>query len=191
MPRYSVSARLRSRRSKHLTIYRRLLSSSTTAQELTAVATASVAEPPTKCITITSHTPTATCLDPRLCPAEACPQYVIEETQPCGCPTVIPAVYVGTSCCPGCQIPTDVAIATNCPTTTPRACATITTTNPPACHTAGPECVTPACILVSTLALGCDCSGISTVTECEGNGCPGCATSYRTVYPPCPIMPTS
>ncbi|KAL1892759.1 hypothetical protein Sste5346_006842 [Sporothrix stenoceras] len=73
----------------------------------------------------------------------------------------------------------------------PPVCPTITSTVPaPSCWPSfNKSCITPACILLTTITLPCGCGNgaAPTVYSTAGCACPtGCATATETVHPPCP-----
>lgn len=142
-----------------------------------------VAQAPTPCVTITTTT-VPPCDTPQTCKPMGCPEIATQVTQPCGCP--IPAVTktVQKPCgCQGCQSHTFVVPATSC---SGKPCAVVTTSEYPACPQVT-GCVSPDCITISSIVLGCSCTGISTTTECNGKCRTGCATEYKGLPVPCPV----
>ena len=63
-----------------------------------------------------------------------------------------------------------------------------TTTHGPKCSTVT-GCLTPACVLLSTIHLSCGCTTIgtkTTYTPCRTTCTASCGTVYSTIYSPCP-----
>lgn len=140
------------------------------------------------CITITSLVAPTGCKIPTICPEIACPFRITTSVLPCGCPSPVPTVYKTTSCgCPGCGPIHTSILPPRCETT---ACPTVTETAAPGCPISSPisfGCVTPDCILLSTLPIPCGCTGIHTVTSCNGKCPQGCGTWYTGLSLPCPL----
>lgn len=145
-----------------------------------------IAESPTPCVTITSTT-VAPCDTPQTCKPIACPAIATLVTQPCGCPIPAATETVEKPCgCGGCPPNTFVVPATTC---SGKPCAVVTTSEYPACPQVT-GCIAPDCIAISSIALGCDCTGINTTTECNGKCRTGCATEYVGLPAPCPATST-
>ena len=106
-------------------------------------------------------------------------------TQACSCGLPAETFWQTVSCtCPGCEIIT--AVPSN--TCVPVPCPVVTETAPPDCSPII-GCVTPDCILYSTITIPCGCDGIQTIAECDGNCPTGCETLYTGGHLPCPTTP--
>jgi hypothetical protein len=139
----------------------------------------------TPCITVTS-TATIPCTTSHICPEDViCPPVTETLTQACSCGLPAETFWQTVSCtCPGCEIIT--AVPSN--TCVPVPCPVVTETVPPDCSPII-GCVTPDCILYSTITIPCGCGGIQTIAECDGNCPTGCETLYTGEHLPCPTTP--
>jgi len=154
-----------------------------------AILPLSSAQIATPCVTVTSTT-TGPYPVSSVCPEDiVCDPIVTRVTQPCGCPfpaTTVTATAARTYC-PLCVTDTIVVRPTTCTTAS---CPIVTETGPPACAVPT-NCTVEACVQLSTITIPCSCTGIATVSDCNG-GCPiGCETLYTGLRIPCPTTPPS